>query len=174
MPRPRIQRPRVQKTATVRRLALGLAAIAVVAAAGLLAGRWAADDGSQTGDAPARIDAASASYVDGFNEEVDSLRADRKAELERLKAARTPGAQAESLEALAERHTRAAERVAGLDAPAELRGANEFAIAALERVAGAYGGLAEAAGSQDSAEYKDGLEAVRRAELRLGERLERN
>jgi hypothetical protein len=179
---PRVQRPRVPQvhmprprtTPGARRLALGVAVVAVVGAAGLFAGRWAADEGSQASDATAGVEAASEQYADRFQAEVDSLRADRKAGLEELGAARTPGTQAASLEALAERHSRAAERVRGLDAPAELRGANQFAIAALERVASAYDRLAKAAGNGNAAGYEDGLRAVRQAESRLEERLAPN
>jgi hypothetical protein len=175
--RPRARLPKVRLhigAGTVRRLAAGIAVIAVAAGAGLLAGRWAADDDSTSTAAPDRVELLSADHAKRFERQIDALGAARKAKLEQLRSARTPGAQAAALEALADTHRRASERLTDLDLPAELRGANDSAITAIERIAGAYRDLSVAAAKGDAGDYDENLKAVRRAELSLEERVERN
>jgi hypothetical protein len=170
-----IRRPRRIRVApgTLRRFALGIAIVAAAAGAGLLTGHLTADDGGSTEAAPARSDSASADYADRLKGEVEALGAARKAKLDRLRAAETPGKQAAVLETLAERHGRAASRLESLDVPKELRRANDRAATALDRVGEAYRRLAAAAASRDASAYDEQLRAVRRAEASLANRLER-
>jgi O-antigen ligase len=153
-----------------RRLALAVGIVVVAGVAGLLAGRWTADDGSNEAGSD-RVERAVAAYGRTLNRDMQRLNATRTAQLERLREARTPKGQAAASDALARAHRRSARALARDPAPGALGRYEESVVEALSRIAAGYRRLTAAAATRDGAAYLSASRAVRRAEARLQRRL---
>jgi hypothetical protein len=166
-PRPAAAKSSDSRPRPALRAALAGAALVAVAATGLLAGRATVESSDTAPVTEARPPAAQIAYVREVRSQIEHLAAARRAQLDRLRAAETPAQQAAAIRRLAAAHTRTVRSLSSAPVPAPLRAEQASMIRSLTGTAAAYDRLAEAAASSQSATYRDGKAAVRRAETRL-------
>jgi hypothetical protein len=106
----------------------------------------------------------SPSYARRVGRALRTLGRDRAAAVSRMRSATSPGAQAAAATAASRALARASAAAASSASSPYDRGANSAVVAALNRTARAYGGLARAARARDRAQYVAARRAVTRAE----------
>jgi serine/threonine-protein kinase len=111
-------------------------------------------------------------YAAAVSSAVAKLQAARKGALDKLRAAKTPGAQATAARQAAAAYAAAAKTLAGQKVPPQLAQANGAIVAALRGGAGGYTDMAAGAANGKTAAYKSGAAAVKKADGALQKALQ--
>ena len=106
-------------------------------------------------------------YADSVSGAITKLQSSRKSALGRLKAAKTPSAQAGAARQAASAYGAAAKSVAGAKAPPQLEQTNTAIVTALRRGQSGYAAMAAAAARGDRGAYITGTKAVKNADAAL-------
>jgi hypothetical protein len=112
------------------------------------------------------------SYTKALDDAIAKLQADRAAALKRLKAAKTPDAQASAARAAAAAYGAAVKKLQSQKGGPQVEAANAAIVAALRQGQAGYTQMAAGAAAADSGRYKAGAAAVKKADAALQKALQ--